>query len=104
MRLSAAEPGGMGEAVTNAVMSEGVTNAMSEGVTRAKRSSSADTVGKAVAEPAAPPAGVEPAEPETRPVPVIRPISVFGGVGVTRQHTTIIRIEVQPWIPGIWRG
>jgi hypothetical protein len=43
----------MGEAVTKA--------GMGEAVIKAKRSSSADTVGKAVAEPAAPAPGVEPA-------------------------------------------
>ena len=62
--------GGVGKAVTKAVMGEGVT--------KAKRPSSGNTagntVGKAVAEPAVPAAGVEPAEPETRPVPVIGPI------------------------------
>ena len=95
--LSAAEPAaGMGEAVTDAVMGEGVS--------KAKRSSAASTVGKAVAEPAAPLAGVEPAEPETRPVPVIGPISVIGGVGVAGRHTAIVRIEVEAWIAGIWGG
>src|SRR5438270_5371419 len=92
-RLPVAEPGGMGEAVTNAVMGEGVP--------KAKRLSSADTVGKAVTEPSAPPAGFEPAEPETRPIPIIGPISVFGGIGIARQHTAIVRIEVEAWIAGV---
>ena len=91
-----AEPAGVGEAVTKAVMGEAVT--------KAKRSSSANTVGKAVAEPAVPAAGVDSAEPETRPVPVIGPISVIGGVGVARLHTAIVRIEVEAWIAGIRGG
>ena len=86
----------MGEAMTKA--------AVGEGVTKAKCSSSANAVREAVAEPAAPPASVEPTEPETRPVPVIGPISVIGGVGVARQHTAIVRIEVETWIAGIRGG
>ena len=86
----------MGEAVSNAVMSEGVTEA--------KRSFTANAVGKAVAEPAAPAAGVEPAEPETGPVPVIGPVPIVGGVGVARRHTAIVRIVVEAWIAGISGG
>ena len=68
---------------------------MGEGVPKAKRSSAANAVGKAVSEPPPPAAGIEPAEPEVRPVPVIGPISVIGGVGVARKHTAIVRIEVE---------
>ena len=88
-----AEPGGMGDAVTKAEMGETVV--------KTKCSSSAKSVGKAVAEPAAPAAGVEPAEAETGPVPVIWPIAVVGGVGIAGCHTAIVRIEVEAWIAGI---
>ena len=91
-----AEPGRMGEAVTKRVMGDAVT--------KAERPSSGDTVGKAVAEPAVPAAGVKPAEPETRPVPVFGPISVIGSVGVAGQHTAIVRIEVEAWIAAIRGG
>ena len=90
-RLSVAEPGAMGEAVTKAGMGEAVIKArMGEAVIKAKRSSSANSVSKAVAVPAAPAAGVDPAEPETGPVPVIGPVSVVGGVGVAGRHTAIV--------------
>ena len=72
-----------------------IKRVMGEGVTKAERPSSGNTAGKAVAEPAVAAAGVEPAEPETRPVPVIGPISVIGSVGVAGQHTAIVRIEVE---------
>ena len=91
-----AEPAGMGEAVTKA--------GMGEAVIKAKRSPSAKTVGKAVAEPTAPAAGVESAEPETWPVPVIGPVPIIGGVGVGRRDTAIVRIVVEPWIAGIRGG
>ena len=93
------EPGGMGEAVTKA--------AMGEGVSKAKRSSSANFVGKAVVEPAAAAAGVDSAEPETGPVPIIGPVpvvgpvSVVGGRGVARQDTAIV---IKAWRAGIWGG
>ena len=85
-----AEPGGVGEAVTKAGMC----------MTKAKRSSSANTVGKTVA----PAAGVDRAEPETGPIPVLGPVSVLGNVEVTRRHTAIIWIVVEAWIAGIRGG
>ena len=95
-RLSAAEPVGMGEAATNAVMSEGVTKVIWP-----------PPASKAVAEPATPATRIN---PETGPVPVLRPVSVvgpvtvIGGVGVAGRHTAIARIEIEPWIAGIRTG
>ena len=86
----------MGEAVSNADMSEGVT--------KVKRSFAANAAGRAVAEPAVPATGVEPAEPEASPVPVVGPGSVVGGVKVARQHTAIVQIVVEAWIAGISGG
>src|SRR3984893_17834460 len=104
-RLSLAEPGAMGEAVTKAGMGEAVIKArMGEAVIKAKRSSSANSVGKAVADPAAPAAGVDPAEPETGPVPIIGPVPVVGGVGVARRHTAIVWIVVESGIAGVRGG
>ena len=90
------EPRGVGEAVTKAVMGEALI--------KTKRSSPANAVGKAVTEPAVPAAGVESPEPETRPVPVIGPISVIGRVGVAWQHTAIVRIVIEALIAGIRCG
>jgi len=89
-----AEPEGMGDAVTKA--------GMGETVIKAKGSSSAKSVGKDVAEPAA--AGVDPAEPETGPVPVIGPVAVVGGVGVAGRHTAIVWIVVEAGIAGVRGG
>src|SRR4051812_19175971 len=95
----------MGEAMTKAGMSEAMIKAgMGEAMIKAKCSSPADTVGKAVAEPAAPAAGIDPAEAETGPVPVIGPVSVVGGVGVAGRHTAIVWIVVEAWMAGIRGG
>jgi hypothetical protein len=86
-------------------MSEAVAEAgVGEGMTKMKRSPPGNTMGKAVPEPAAPAAGFEPTEPERWPIPIVRPIYVIGGVGVARQHTAIVRIEVEAWIAGIRDG